>query len=57
MLPKRNMAKYRDQKVFIQRRIDEVMDDELKQRVIDYYADDYRFITHGVLPALNSESK
>jgi hypothetical protein len=50
VLPRRNIAKYRDQKVFIQRRIDEVMDDELKQHVIDYYEDDYRFITHGVLP-------
>ena len=49
-LPKRNMSKYRDQKVFIQRRIDEIMDDELKQRVLDYYEADYRFITHGVLP-------
>ena len=49
-LPKRNISKYRDQKVFIQRRIDEIMDDELNQRVLDYYADDYRFITHGVLP-------
>jgi hypothetical protein len=50
VLPKRNQAKYRDQKVFIQRRIDEIMDDELKQRVLDYYEADYRFITHGVLP-------
>ena len=48
-LPKRNISKYRDQKVFIQRRIDEIMDDELKQRVIDYYKDDYKFITHGTL--------
>lgn len=50
VLPVRNVGKYRDQKVFIQRRIDEIMDDELKQTVIDYYEDDYRFITHGVLP-------
>ena len=49
-LPKRNMSKYRDQKVFIQRRIDEIIDDELKQRVLDYYKEDYKFITHGVLP-------
>ena len=49
-IKKRNQSKYRDQKVFIQRRIDEVMDDELKQTVIDYYEADYEFINHGVLP-------
>ena len=49
-LPHRNMSKYRDQKVFIQKRINEIMDDELKQRVLDYYEDDYQFIQNNILP-------
>lgn len=49
-LPLRNMAKYRDIKVFIQQRIDEIMDEELEHTVKTYYKADYNFIQNGLLP-------
>jgi hypothetical protein len=52
-LPILNQSKYRDKKVHIQKRIDDIVDDELRQAVQDHYQDDYRFITHGTLPKAN----